>query len=967
MLESGILFKRSGQWWELCIVVIILFTSLRMRTILFKLSAVMVVVSIIIPAQAHAATFSELMTKLEVLQQLLRDTQNTPSPRVLGQSVTTVTTSAELNLAIAKATGGETVQLAPGVYGQLKVLNKTYTSPVTFTSLDPNNRAVISSFNILASNNVVIDGINVKYTYPINQVPPPVTWTKINEIKSAQNCVFRNMQIVGDVDASGYGALYAIDLTGSSYITIEKNLIKNWNIGIVNAKSSNIVINNNEFTHISGDGLENAQVKFVTISNNYFHDFLRHPTSNIHPDMIQFWTMGTNVPSTDVTIIGNRLDIGNGSWTQSIFMRNEAVDMGTLPASQMNYRNFRIENNTITNVHLHGITLGEADGVIIRGNTLTSALPSVNTDPVTLNYLKSYPANNPIFSPSIRPSFYSKNVLVENNTFLGQPANGPTNLRLTGYVNQPDWTVRNNTNNGVLITGGVSTPTVTLTSSLTSVTVGASTTLSWNSTQATTCTASGDWIGTKSTSGSMSTGILTTSGTKTYTLTCTGIGGSATQVASVVVNAVVPVPVGTTPFASGTRVAAIAAVNVRATAGGSILGAQASGTSGTAQGVAPINNTGLTYQFVNFDSGIDGWVATSFLKKTVVVVAQPITPTLTFTSNLTQVATGKTAILSWSTTNATACISSGTWDPGARATAGTFTSYPFTTKGTRTYTLTCTGAGGTVSKSVMLNVVLAVVDTDHDTVPDSSDNCPLAANPDQANFDLDTQGDVCDADDDNDGILDTNERSGCSLDSSLACGVPVAPTLTFTSNLTQVATGKTAILSWSTTNATACISSGTWDPGARATAGTFTSYPFTTKGTRTYTLTCTGAGGTVSKSVMLNVVLAEDKTVTVNMPAAVSPVVSSTVTHKSVVTLDTVRVRTSPNGTILGTQNKGASGTLMADSEIYLDGHFWVKVNFANGPDGYVAKEFLSEGLISVLLIDQLKSLLTSLQLQTVK
>ena len=35
--------------------------------------------------------------------------------------------------------------------------------------------------------------------------------------------------------------------------------------------------------------------------------------------------------------------------------------------------------------------------------------------------------------------------------------------------------------------------------------------------------------------------------------------------------------------------------------------------------------------------------------------------------------------------------------------------------------------------------------TDSDTVDNLTDNCPLVANTDQDNFDLDAQGDACDA------------------------------------------------------------------------------------------------------------------------------------------------------------------------------------------------------------------------------
>lgn len=47
-----------------------------------------------------------------------------------------------------------------------------------------------------------------------------------------------------------------------------------------------------------------------------------------------------------------------------------------------------------------------------------------------------------------------------------------------------------------------------------------------------------------------------------------------------------------------------------------------------------------------------------------------------------------------------------------------------------------------------------LVDSDGDTIADNIDNCPSIANTDQANFDQDEQGDVCDTDDDNDGSPD---------------------------------------------------------------------------------------------------------------------------------------------------------------------------------------------------------------------
>ena len=67
---------------------------------------------------------------------------------------------------------------------------------------------------------------------------------------------------------------------------------------------------------------------------------------------------------------------------------------------------------------------------------------------------------------------------------------------------------------------GTPAPTVTISANPTSVSSGGSSTLTWSSTNATSCTASGGWSGSKATSGTQTLANLTT--TATYTLTCTG-------------------------------------------------------------------------------------------------------------------------------------------------------------------------------------------------------------------------------------------------------------------------------------------------------------------------------------------------------------------------------------------------------------------------------------------------------------
>jgi hypothetical protein len=78
----------------------------------------------------------------------------------------------------------------------------------------------------------------------------------------------------------------------------------------------------------------------------------------------------------------------------------------------------------------------------------------------------------------------------------------------------------------------VAAPTVSLSASPNPIVAGQTTTLTWNSTNTSSCTASNGWSGTKSTSGSTVSPALNQ--TTTYAITCTGTGGSASD--SVTVN-----------------------------------------------------------------------------------------------------------------------------------------------------------------------------------------------------------------------------------------------------------------------------------------------------------------------------------------------------------------------------------------------------------------------------------------------
>jgi hypothetical protein len=238
----------------------------------------------------------------------------------------------------------------------------------------------------------------------------------------------------------------------------------------------------------------------------------------------------------------------------------------------------------------------------------------------------------------------------------------------------------------VTIAVGAVTPpaTVSLTANPQSVVVGATSTLTWTSTNATSCTASGGWTGAQATSGTQVTAALTTS--TTYSLTCTGAGGASTPAAVTVVVA----PVATvTLMASPQSVAAGATSTLTWTS----TNATSCTASGGWTGTEPTGGTQVTAALTTSTSysltctGPGGLSAPSAVTVAVVPV-----PTVTLAANPQLVAAGGTSTLTWTSTNATACTASGAWS-GAEPTSGTAGTGALSANAT--YSLVCSGIGGT--------------------------------------------------------------------------------------------------------------------------------------------------------------------------------------------------------------------------------------------------------------------------------
>jgi hypothetical protein len=246
----------------------------------------------------------------------------------------------------------------------------------------------------------------------------------------------------------------------------------------------------------------------------------------------------------------------------------------------------------------------------------------------------------------------------------------------------------------IMVNAAVGNPTVSLSATPTNLSSGGSAMLSWSSTNATSCTASGGWSGSEPASGSASTGPVSTS--TTYTLSCSGPGGNASQSVTVSVSAPAPaVSLSASPATvshGGSAMLSWSSSNAsNCTASGGWSGSEpTNGSAGTGA-------LGSTTTYTLTCTGTRG----SASQSVTVNVSAPPSPTVSLSASPGTVSGGSASTLSWSSTNATGCMASGGWS-GSEPTSGSWSTGAM--NATTTYTLTCSGAGGSASQSATVNV-----------------------------------------------------------------------------------------------------------------------------------------------------------------------------------------------------------------------------------------------------------------------
>ncbi len=329
----------------------------------------------------------------------------------------------------------------------------------------------------------------------------------------------------------------------------------------------------------------------------------------------------------------------------------------------------------------------------------------------------------------------------------------------------------------------VSRPALSFAATPDAIVAGAESQLSWASTNADRCVGTSAWTGPQTLDGSVPTGPLNQ--TVTYGLSCSGLGGTATQSVQVRVgSSAPPAPPQVDLVAISTTVMMGDPVTLSWTSSDATVCAASLGWAGDKatndSEIVGALSVMTTYALTCSGPGGD---ATDSV--TVAVVKPHSPPSLTFAALPGVVVVGDNVVLDWSATDATTCDATGNWN-GSKGFSGSEISGPLSSD--VSFTLSCTGPGGSVSETRSVTV---------NPAPPPDPSADLTANPDWVNY----------------NALTT--------------------------------------LTWTTANLDRCDASGAWSGPKDENGGSESVGPLTQDDT--FTLTCSGPGGSAVSAVSVGV------------------------------------------------------------------------------------------------------------------
>lgn len=273
-------------------------------------------------------------------------------------SAITVSTKAQLDAAIARARGGEVIQLAKGNYGKVSIKGRKFGSIVTLQSVNAATPATISTLVVRDARNITFKDLEITRARGIDPV-----WAKMVEMYDIANISFVGGFVHGPANGTWQDDMYGIYARNASNLKINGVSFHDVSVALTIEDSDSYTVQNSFFSFISRDAMNVPGTRSGRIDNNSMFLFNTAPLA--HPDGIQCWTTGKKSGCKNMQITNNKFFGSPGHEFQGVFLGDEAKVGG--------YDNIQIIGNVMTNLMWNAIYVGgNGSGIAIRNNTLTA-------------------------------------------------------------------------------------------------------------------------------------------------------------------------------------------------------------------------------------------------------------------------------------------------------------------------------------------------------------------------------------------------------------------------------------------------------------------------------------------------------------------------------------------------------------------------------------------------------------------
>jgi parallel beta-helix repeat protein len=261
---------------------------------------------------------------------------------------------------LAAARPGDTIELAPGQYANLALVNRRFAPVLTIDA----RRARIVGAAFKAIDGVTLQGgtyfLPAPRPHPRSGAPAYGSAVRMDGV---QNIKIVDAEFIGPAHVEGplrtpFGEGYGVRVLGVKGLEVTKSRFRGFRAGIAIKSADGFRLADNTFSDMRSDGMDAAESRHGLIEGNECKE--TRVRDGEHPDCIQLWSRPTSPPTADIVIRRNRIEGG----TQGIGLFNhvrKGVDDG-------GFDRILIEDNEISVSRANGIALYAARDSVVRNN-----------------------------------------------------------------------------------------------------------------------------------------------------------------------------------------------------------------------------------------------------------------------------------------------------------------------------------------------------------------------------------------------------------------------------------------------------------------------------------------------------------------------------------------------------------------------------------------------------------------------